>query len=146
MTIDAFIDFNARLVTAVCKDSVTIKELQDYQDQIWASGVAAGLNCLFDMRNANFSQINFSNILPLAAKAAMIDYGQSKSKLAVIVSSSSQEIISHFYQAAVEVYPSRTTRIMRTYYSLEDGLKWISKSSIETGQNENILSYISDKI
>ena len=98
MSIDVTICDRVKLVHATCIGLITKEELYHHQNSIWCTGQYTGYDCIFDMLNADFCKIQYNQLLTFSRTAAMVDYGQSPTKLAVIVSTNQQKRITEKYQ------------------------------------------------
>jgi len=124
MTIDVNVYDSEKLVHAICTGLVTKEELFHFQDSIWSAGQHTGYDCIFDMLKADFCKIRYSDLLEYARSAAMLDYGHPLTKLAVVVSTSQQKILTEFYQAGLKL-SSPSTREIKITYSLDEAKDWI---------------------
>ena len=126
MPIKFTINREKRLVHATCSGVVTADELMVYQKDTWITGNVDGFDGLFDASGGDFSQLNYSDLLPFARNAALVDQFVPDSKLAIVIADAKQKTISEFYDSAVKLLPSDShSRTTNVFYTLEDAFNWL---------------------
>ena len=124
MPIHADINVDERRVYTTCSGEITAACFKNYQDNVWRDESLYGFNELFDATQADFSTLNFSDMLTVAEGAAKLNTLAPDSKIAILVTPGKQEEIANFYVAAKGSMPV-TSRAMQIFQDRDDALAWL---------------------
>lgn len=143
MPIQSLIHRDQNYVHTSCTGSITLKELLEYQEDIWRNGDVSGFDELFDALQADFSALNLTDIFQLSQNALNIDDTQTSSKLALIIQPGVQEKLADFYRSTQELNAT-SNRNIRFFYDTNDALNWILDDTLplaSTAEDQASLLY-----
>lgn len=124
MPIDSSIDQDRRLIIAKCSGLLTLQDFIDYHRSVWCLPEVFGFNELFDARNADTSQLSYSDLLNLVASAIQLHNVLPQSKSAVLIQNDAQRQLYEFYLTARENFSNNSPQIA-AFNNRDAALTWL---------------------
>lgn len=131
MPITSQVDEKRKLIRTQCTGVLTLDDFFLYKQSLWADREYYGFNELFDISQADFSRIEFADLLTLAKHSNSLITLDPDSKLAILVSSQKQTELTEFYRNARGMLPNKS-RIMKVFHSGAEALEWLTSNHAVT--------------
>lgn len=124
MPIKNIINIRERLIETNCYGEMKPEDFDEYIRSVWSTMQYYGFNELFDTREADWSNFDFSYLFKVASEAARLDTLDPESKLAWIVNEGKEKQLTDFYKVVKAQMPVRS-RGLEAFYTSEEALKWL---------------------
>lgn len=120
-------DHQLRIVFTVCSGTVSLEDIENYQHTVWLDPEIYGYNELFDLDDADFSQLDFSDLITIAQTASKLYTLDPNSRFAFLTKTSRHDELAGFYITAKSMTPG-PTRELEKFTSREKALNWLQQT------------------
>ena len=127
MPIQSTIHRKNSYVQTTCTGAITLSEVLEYQQDIWANGNIPGFSEIFDALQADFSAFSMSDIFKACQHSIQIDKSTTSSRLAFVLSTEAQQQMADFYRSVREMNTSNS-RVVQLFDTLDDAFNWIHET------------------
>ncbi|MDH5516986.1 MAG: hypothetical protein OEY36_04075 [Gammaproteobacteria bacterium] len=125
MTITTTPDHQSRILHTVSRGTVTLQQIEHYQNTVWLEPSIYGYNELYDVTKSDYSSISFSELIGISQTASHLYMIDPNSRFAFLTATQNHIELAEFYMAARSL--SKTaSREIRSFQSRSDALEWLS--------------------
>lgn len=125
MPIKNIINDSEKIVYSICNGEMSLDDFKVYVDSVWRDARCYGYNELFDTRQADWENFDFTNLFVVASDAARLGTLDPYSKLAWLVLEGKQKALTDFYKNAKALLPVNS-RKMQAFFSEQEAIEWLS--------------------
>ena len=105
---------------------MTLEDFKDYVKRIWSDARCYGYDELFDIRQGEWDNFDFSDLFVVASDAAQLATVDPGTKLAWVVLEGKQKALTDFYKNLKAVLPVES-RALKAFYTEEEAIAWLSE-------------------
>jgi len=111
-------------VYSSCEGALTLDDFENQQLEFWSQPDLFGLNEIFDLKQADLSQLSYSDINTIVQNFSRKQVFDPHARLAIVMNTEQQqEKVSHFSTA--KMFTVTSTRSTLIFNSEEEALAWI---------------------
>ncbi|MCK4708315.1 MAG: hypothetical protein KAU21_06845, partial [Gammaproteobacteria bacterium] len=119
-------DHQLRIVHTICSGLLTIEEIEHYQKTTWLVPEIYGYNELFDLSDADISNLRTEHFIQMAENVAKLHMLDTNSRLALLICNKNQLPLAEFYLAAKTLLPV-PTREAKIFESKDAAMNWLQE-------------------